>query len=200
MHKEAFFAVAYVNIDSLPPSRRRKLCLIDLNLIINQFSMIRDKFGEVQTQLHSQAELDLTSNWCVFLYEDFIYRKYVVRERVWDYLEVVLGIKRTASFLGDVKKALSKSYPDILAVFNRLQDALDSDIALRNVSIHKTVLLPTVATPQENEHEVSLTDEQLIKQAIEAFSGFIEMQFVQIDEFIDVCKAWVQICEERFEK
>jgi hypothetical protein len=105
---------------------------------------LAEKFSEVGDELHQNINIDRASQWCIFLKEDFLHRLFIVRERLKDILYNSLekpSHKRKHS-AKEITAKLNVNYPTLAPIYTLLQDKIESDVPLRNKSVHETILMP----------------------------------------------------------
>lgn len=202
----------YLVTDKMDTQKRVGLSLVELGFICDKLNLIIERLLEIRENLHQiddinqiVNQIDHSLDWCAFLLEDFLYRKYVVRERVWSVLESTLQVSRgkgkngVEKFVKNVENTLNVSHPSLASAFVHLQKEIDADVRMRNVSIHNTMILPIVASPPTVEYVVD--DRPVEVQAVAAKQAIIDHTISQqkiIQEFIEICQNWISEFELAF--
>ncbi len=132
------------------PLEKTKICLSGIEMICEGITRIADQLRElaidenwnitVNSQSEFASQMGYGLDWCQFHHENLLFRKYAVRERIWDIVEFLSNAQRRGNiknFLSLVQSRLDNDYPEVGYAFQMVQKIIDHDVNLRNIATHE---------------------------------------------------------------
>lgn len=123
------------------PRRIAQRCSAEIISLGNQLNTVSQQLTAGLRRRDINDVVDSTA----FNYENFLFRVYSLRERVWDVLAALATVDRSRT--GDKKfrelvlATISNTYPELYKAVLNLQTLIASDLELRNVGTHQTFLI-----------------------------------------------------------
>ena len=90
----------WINQADWPPERKASSCLADLEYLCHAFDLIVDQLIAIPLDAENATFL------CKYYFENAVFREYAFRERLWDFLELLLDVPRSKQFLSRVSEQL----------------------------------------------------------------------------------------------
>jgi hypothetical protein len=119
---------------------RARASLRDIHRIINELTLIRDELS----QIYNKEDAEEATAFCRFHYDNFLFRVYMLRDRIWDILATLANMKREgirkASFRMNVLSEIRRCYNEIFNMFSLFDELVRSDVDRRNVATHGAFL------------------------------------------------------------
>lgn len=141
---ELTVSVFYYDTEVAPSNQPREIakhCCAEIVMLCSQLLAI----GELLDRALIQREIEDVVSLCHLHYENLLFRIYALRERAWDALAALTAIPRRSTsydkFRNDVLSSVQATYPDLVRAFHGILSQIDSDVKLRNVATHKTILM-----------------------------------------------------------
>jgi hypothetical protein len=139
-NRETHWVRAYWYEPDSELDKRAYASLGDIMRLISDLALIRGELAQVSRSRDAEATAEL----CRYHYENFLLRTYMLRERVWDVISILVDIKREGTgkerFRAAVLSRLSQSHPEVYSVFSRFNDLIQFDVDLSNVATHRAFL------------------------------------------------------------
>jgi hypothetical protein len=136
-------SVFYYDVEAAPSNQPREIaerCRAEIILLSEQLAII----GEQLSKALTQKEIEDVVRLCHFHYENLLFRIYALRERAWDVLAALTDTQRRTTgnerFRADVLSKVQATDSGLSNAFHSILNLIDTDVRLRNVATHKTIL------------------------------------------------------------
>lgn len=188
----------YFDTKSMESQERVALGITEIEHICGQLTLIIEKLSEIREEMRQADRLDHSLNWCAFLLEDFLYRKFNVRERLWDILGTTLQvsrnkIKNNEVFVERIKDELNTSNPALASAFIDLQNKINEDVKIRNISVHDTIIIPVTHSPPTSEPIQEDRPIEIQMEAVrQAVVNYTITEEQKLREFTHLCQNWIE--------